>query len=83
MLKCINAGAADYLLKPLRLDVIKTLFLVGDTFWHHPYQQDSNTHPSFSLSAESCPPKSGRQEYCITCDHEYERHTNHTHDSRR
>lgn len=32
MLKCINAGAADYLLKPLRLDVIKTLFLVGDTF---------------------------------------------------
>jgi hypothetical protein len=29
MLECIQAGAADYLLQPLRPDVIKTLFLVG------------------------------------------------------
>ncbi|KAI9316738.1 hypothetical protein BX666DRAFT_1858840 [Dichotomocladium elegans] len=28
MLDCIHAGATDYLLKPLHLDVIKTLFLV-------------------------------------------------------
>ncbi|KAI8642991.1 hypothetical protein BD408DRAFT_343218, partial [Parasitella parasitica] len=28
MLECIQAGAADYVLKPLRPDVIKTLFLV-------------------------------------------------------
>ncbi|KAI9257371.1 hypothetical protein BDA99DRAFT_561855 [Phascolomyces articulosus] len=27
MLGCINAGAAEYLLKPLRMDVVKTLFL--------------------------------------------------------
>ncbi|KAI9484431.1 hypothetical protein BDB00DRAFT_855679 [Zychaea mexicana] len=27
MLGCINAGAAEYLLKPLRVDVVKTLFL--------------------------------------------------------
>ena len=31
MLECMRAGAADYLLKPLRLDVIKTLFLVSVT----------------------------------------------------
>lgn len=29
MIECIQAGAADYLLQPLRPDVIKTLFLVG------------------------------------------------------
>lgn len=28
MLECIRAGAADYVLRPLRSDVIKTLFLV-------------------------------------------------------
>ena len=28
MLDCIHAGATDYLLKPLYLNVIKTLFLV-------------------------------------------------------
>lgn len=28
MLECIQAGASDYLLRPLRPDVIKTLFLV-------------------------------------------------------
>jgi DNA-binding NarL/FixJ family response regulator len=28
MLDCIHAGAADFILKPFRLDVIKTLFLV-------------------------------------------------------
>jgi CheY-like chemotaxis protein len=28
MLDCVQAGAADYLLRPLRPDVIKTLFLV-------------------------------------------------------
>ncbi|CEI87512.1 hypothetical protein RMCBS344292_01923 [Rhizopus microsporus] len=28
MIECIQAGAADYLLHPLRPDVIKTLFLV-------------------------------------------------------
>ncbi|KAI8082829.1 uncharacterized protein BX664DRAFT_339159 [Halteromyces radiatus] len=27
MLDCIHAGAADYILKPMRLDVVKTLFL--------------------------------------------------------
>lgn len=38
MIECIQAGAADYLLHPLRPDVIKTLFLVdiyiynGSTF---------------------------------------------------
>lgn len=31
MLDCVHAGAADYLIKPLRPDVIKTLFLVGYT----------------------------------------------------
>lgn len=29
MLDCIHAGAADYILKPMRLDVVKTLFLVS------------------------------------------------------
>jgi hypothetical protein len=28
MIECIQAGAADYVLHPLRPDVIKTLFLV-------------------------------------------------------
>lgn len=28
MLDCIHAGAVDYLLKPLHMDVIKTMFLV-------------------------------------------------------
>ncbi|CAO3595350.1 unnamed protein product [Absidia cylindrospora] len=28
MLDCVHAGAADYILKPMRLDVVKTLFLV-------------------------------------------------------
>lgn len=28
MLECIQTGAADYVLRPLRPDVIKTLFLV-------------------------------------------------------
>jgi hypothetical protein len=28
MLECIQAGAAEYLLQPLRADVIKTMFLV-------------------------------------------------------
>lgn len=32
MLECIQAGAADYLLAPLRPDVIKTLFLVRNDF---------------------------------------------------
>ncbi|CAO3599624.1 unnamed protein product [Absidia cylindrospora] len=27
MLDCVHAGAADYILKPMRLDVVKTLFL--------------------------------------------------------
>lgn len=31
MLDCIHAGATDYLLKPLYLNVIKTLFLVNVT----------------------------------------------------
>jgi hypothetical protein len=29
MLQCINEGAADYILKPLRKDVLKTMFLVS------------------------------------------------------
>lgn len=28
MLQCIQEGAADYVLKPLREDVLKTMFLV-------------------------------------------------------
>ncbi|KAI8140723.1 hypothetical protein BJV82DRAFT_215980 [Fennellomyces sp. T-0311] len=53
MLDCIHAGAADYLLKPLRLDVIKTLFLKL-----HRCRPDSKMHeadapPAFLPSSPS------------------------------
>ncbi|KAI9274566.1 hypothetical protein BDA99DRAFT_533197 [Phascolomyces articulosus] len=55
MLDCIHAGAADYLLKPLRLDVIKTLFLKL-----HRCKPDSKMHendapPTFLSSSPSLP----------------------------
>ncbi|KAI8377478.1 uncharacterized protein BYT42DRAFT_345856 [Radiomyces spectabilis] len=51
MLSCIQAGATDYLLKPLRLDVIKPLFLKI-----HRYRHDSKTHnSSLPSSPISCP----------------------------
>ncbi|ORZ07574.1 hypothetical protein BCR42DRAFT_150286 [Absidia repens] len=49
MLDCVHAGAADYILKPMRLDVVKTLFLIL-----HRRRSQSKTHcddgssPTFS-----------------------------------
>ncbi|KAL0141598.1 high affinity camp protein [Mucor lusitanicus] len=49
MLDCIHAGATDYLLKPLYLNVIKTLFLKL-----HRCQPDSNMHEN--VNASNTPP---------------------------
>lgn len=49
MLDCIHAGATDYLLKPLYLNVIKTLFLKL-----HRCQSDSKMHENVNTS--SAPP---------------------------
>ncbi|KAI8379342.1 uncharacterized protein BYT42DRAFT_568478 [Radiomyces spectabilis] len=48
MLHCIHAGAADYLLQPLRIDVIKTLFLKLHRIAH-------DINPPSSLSSSSSP----------------------------
>ncbi|RUO96910.1 hypothetical protein BC936DRAFT_141270 [Jimgerdemannia flammicorona] len=36
MMQCLNMGAADYLIKPIRLEVVKTLFL--NMYRHHPFR---------------------------------------------
>ncbi|KAH8552541.1 hypothetical protein BGW37DRAFT_423915 [Umbelopsis sp. PMI_123] len=49
MLQCINEGAADYILKPLRKDVLKTMFLNL-----HRYQVDGcDTHAASDSSSGS------------------------------
>ncbi|KAI8147557.1 hypothetical protein BJV82DRAFT_507989 [Fennellomyces sp. T-0311] len=49
MLGCINAGAAEYLLKPLRVDVVKTLFL--KLHRSHSLQPDGGLHDRIKTTA--------------------------------
>ncbi|KAF7722751.1 3',5'-cyclic-nucleotide phosphodiesterase [Apophysomyces ossiformis] len=55
MLEYIHAGAADYLLKPLRLDVIKTLFLRLHRCKTDFRMHESVNGSSFPSSPVSCP----------------------------
>ncbi|KAG0179237.1 3',5'-cyclic-nucleotide phosphodiesterase [Apophysomyces sp. BC1021] len=55
MLDYIHAGAADYLLKPLRLDVIKTLFLRLHRCRPDFKMHESVNGSSFPSSPVSCP----------------------------
>ncbi|CAO3648729.1 unnamed protein product [Cunninghamella echinulata] len=51
MLDCIHAGAADYILKPMRLDVVKTLFLALHRQRSHSKMHDDH-RPSPTLSSD-------------------------------
>ncbi|CAO3637512.1 unnamed protein product [Cunninghamella blakesleeana] len=51
MLDCIHAGAADYILKPMRIDVVKTLFLALHRQRSHSKMHDDH-RPSPTLSSD-------------------------------
>ncbi|CDH53831.1 hypothetical protein RO3G_01088 [Lichtheimia corymbifera JMRC:FSU:9682] len=51
MLDCIHAGAVDYLLKPLHMDVIKTMFLKL-----HRSRHDSKMHQGTTTTTAPAPP---------------------------